>query len=369
VSGPDGEPRRLFLVGYSGVHNVGDEAIRAAIVAAAPSFGAEVVHLASRDDADPDPRAVPVHGLGLWRYVRAIGRCDRVVLGGGGILKDEGLRLPLELFATALAARLLRRDVTLVAVGVGPFYTRLGGWLARVTARLARVRTVRDADSLEALNRLGVRRVVLGADPTFSLSSEASGGRAPRDPASAHGVIAVSLRRWYRGAPDGDARQTALREGVAAALAGPIVEGRVARLLSCYWPRDLDEMQRLGIDERLGDAELIEHELDWTDLTAAVGDADLVVAMRYHAVAAAAMAGRPIVALAYEPKVKALATELGVPTVDVDLPDAELAATIRIAVDRALADPDSARPDPVALAALRDRSALALRLALGPRVV
>ncbi len=94
----------IFLVGYSGVHNVGDEAIRAAILAAAPGLGAEVVAIASYDPADPDPRAVPMRGLGLWRYLRAIVRCDRVVLGGGGILKDEGLRMPLELFATAARA-------------------------------------------------------------------------------------------------------------------------------------------------------------------------------------------------------------------------------------------------------------------------
>ncbi len=176
----------------------------------------------------------------------------------------------------------------------------------------------------------------------------------------------MSLRRWYRTAADGETRQSALRDAVAAALAGSIEDGWSARLLSCYWPRDLEEMQALAADRRLGDAEVIEHELDWAALTAAVGDADLVVAMRYHAVAAAAMAGRPVIALAYEPKVRALAAELGLPTVDVDAPG--LAGNLATAVATAVADPDTARPDPAALAALRDRARLALHLALGPRV-
>jgi polysaccharide pyruvyl transferase CsaB len=355
-----GRPIRVFLVGYSGVHNVGDEAIRAAILAAASGVGAEVVAIASHDAADPHPRAVPMRGLGLWRYLRAIIRADRVVLGGGGILKDEGLRMPLELFATALGARLLRRDVTLVAVGVGPFYSRPGRWLAMATARLARVRTVRDADSATALEGLGVRRVVLGADPTFSFEPVTAAA------ASEQRVVAVSLRRWYRTASDGEARQAALRDAVAAALDGPIGDGWRARLLSCYWPRDLAEMRALAADPRLGPAELLEHELDWGALTAALADAGLVAAMRYHAVAAAAMAGRPVVALAYEPKVRALAAELGLPIVDVEAPD--LAASLARAVATAVADPASARPDPVALAALRDRAWLALRLALGPRL-
>ncbi len=156
---------------------------------------------------------------------------------------------------------------------------------------------------------------------------------------------------------DGEARQAALRDAVAAALAGPIEDGWSARLLSCYWPRDLEEMRALAADPRLGAAEVVEHELDWAALTAAVGDADLVVAMRYHAVAAAAMAGRPVIALAYEPKVRALAAELGLPTVDVDAPGlaGSLASRGRDGCRRSR---DTARPDPAALGrAARSRPA------------
>lgn len=356
-------PLRIFLVGYSGVHNVGDEAIRAAILAAAPRLGAEVVAIATHDPVDPDPRAVPVRGRGLWRYLRAIMRCDRVVLGGGGILKDEGLRMPLELFATALGARVLRRDVALVAVGVGPFYSRTGRWLARATARLARIRTVRDAASASALEGLGVRRVVLGADPTFSFGAPPT---VPADaPPAASRRLAISLRRWFLKVDDGAARQAALREAVAAAVAAPIAEGWSSRLVSCYWPRDLGEMRALAADPRLGAADVVERELDWPALGAAVRDADLVVAMRYHAVAAAAMLGRPTIAVAYEPKVRALAAELGLPIVDVD--DPALALRLRVAVASAVADPSTARPDPDAVAVLHGRAWLALRLALGPR--
>ncbi len=360
-------PLRIFLVGYSGVHNVGDEAIRTAIVSAAPALGAEVVAIASHDPTDPDPRAVPLRGPGLWRYLWAIVRCDRVVLGGGGILKDEGLRMPLELFATALGARLLRRDVTLVAVGVGPFYSQLGRWLAMATARLARVRTVRDADSAASLDALGVRRVVLGADPTFALDSPiaASFERAPDAAPFGSRQIAVSLRRWYRTAADGVQRQAALRDAVAGALAPLVADGWTAQLLSCYWPRDLEEARALAADPRLGAAEIVDRELDWADLSDRVGGAGLVVAMRYHAVVAAAVAGRPIVAMAYEPKVRALASELGLPIVDVE--ELDLASRLTVAVEAAIADPAAARPDAAALAALRDRSRLALRLALGPR--
>jgi polysaccharide pyruvyl transferase WcaK-like protein len=363
-------PRRIFLVGFYGAHNLGDEAIRAAIVAAAPTYGANILAIASRDPRDPDPRAVPMHGLGLVRYLRAIVRAERVVLGGGGILKDEGPRIPLELFATALAARLLRREVALVAVGVGPFYTRLGRWLAMATARLATVRTVRDADSARELTALGVARVRLGADPTFGSGGvwtteapAAAGARQPRGPGARPRVV-VSLRPWFLRAPDRGARQHALRDAVAAALAPLAGAGWQIELLSLYWPRDRDEAVALAADPRLLDPTVPTGELDWAALTDHVRDADLVVAMRYHAVAAAAQAGRPTIALAYEPKVRALAADLGLPSLDVD--DPALTDRLAAAVEGATAAPDGARAPAASIADLRRRANLALAMALGP---
>ena len=162
---------RVFLVGYYGVGNLGDEAIRFAIERAAERLGVDIPFYADRG-ASQDPRAIPTGVRGLPAQVRAIRATDRVVLGGGGILKDEGLRLPAELLVTALIARALRRPVTLLGVGVGPFYHRIGRWMVRAIARLSRVRTVRDESSVKALRDLGVTRVILAADPIFSTDSE-----------------------------------------------------------------------------------------------------------------------------------------------------------------------------------------------------
>ena len=115
-----------------------------------------------------------------------------MVLGGGGILKDEGLRLPLELFVTALIARLAGKRVTLLGVGVGPFYRRVGRWLVAAVARLSQVRTVRDAASTAALRELGVGRVLTGADPIFSTDSGADGRPTRQAAAAAPGAAAGS---------------------------------------------------------------------------------------------------------------------------------------------------------------------------------
>ena len=325
----------------------------------APSLGANVVGVASRDPHDPDPAAVSVALTGLVGYLRAIVRADRVVLGGGGIIKDEGLRGPLELFATALVARLLRRDVRLLAVGVGPFYTGLGRRLAAATARLATVRTVRDDDSARQLRALGVARVEVGADPTFTLPAPRPAGAPGARPSGRRERPAVVPQgRRPGGAPGCAARG---RRGCARDPAGRGLGRRDRRpVLAPGSGRG----RGAGSGPRLaGQATVVDHELDWGGLMDRLRSADLVLAMRYHAVAAAAQAGRPTIALAYEPKVRALAAELAIPTIDVD--DPMLAASLRPAVDRELAAPGTSRPDADAVTRLRDRAAESMRRVLG----
>jgi len=102
--------------------------------------------------------------------------------------------------------------------------------------------------------------------------------------------------------------------------------------------------------------------LDWGALAATVATTDLVVAMRYHAIAAAALAERPIIAIAYEPKVAALAADLGIPAIAVDAPD--LGATLAEHARAVVAGTPPSPPDPAALADLRQRAWSALRSAL-----
>lgn len=383
---PDADrPRRprVFLVGYYGVGNVGDEAIRTAIERAATLLGVDVAAWASRGPSD-DPRAVRTGLRGLPGQFRAILACDRVVLGGGGILKDEGLRLPAELLVTAIVARLARRPVSLLGVGAGPFYRRTGRWLIAAVARLSQVRTVRDADSVTALRALGVRDVTLAADPIFSIDSGPDGrtpdpdrqDHTPGDTAdrtagpdpTARRRAVVSIRPWFHKVGDpgqAAALRTALRTGLAAGLAPLVGAGWRVDLVAMYWPRDAEVSRDLAaaLPPTSGGAlALPEGPITWDGLVATVGDADLVVAMRYHAVAAAAMAGRPTVAIAYEPKVAGLAADLGIPVIAVDAADLgeRLAGYCAAASGGSL----PGGPDPAAVDRLRQRAWSGLRAAL-----
>ncbi|HEX7291795.1 MAG TPA: polysaccharide pyruvyl transferase family protein [Conexibacter sp.] len=355
-------PRRVFLVGLYGVDNVGDDAIRLAVERAAPALGAEVRRYAVRHSSR-DPRAVRLRSDPRG-YLAAIRGADTVALGGGGLLKDEGHALLrgygilLELLATALVARALRRRVALLAIGAGPIHTRRGRLLVRAIAQLAHVRQVRDEDSAQTLRALRVRGVEVTTDPTFSMFDdiEKPGGT------DAHAV--VSVRPWFMFEADRETREAALQTAFARAADALATAGSAPRFASLYWPRDREASE--ATIARMGSAQAasaLDGPLDWDALAAQLRGARLLVAMRYHAIACAAMAGCAIVPVAYEPKVASLAQALGLPCLDVE--DADLAERLPALTAAALADPDAHRPPRERLGALAEDARAGLRRAIG----
>ncbi len=367
-----GGPRRVLLVGYYGMDNLGDEAIRAAIESAAPSFGVVIDRVAVRGPVRYPDHEVRLSLTGWPRYFEAIRRADVVVLGGGGILKDEGLRLPVDLVVTTIVALLLRTPTRLLAVGVGPFYSGFGRRMIGFVARRASVRTVRDTESAEALAALGVDSVVVGADPVFSQGddatpepADASASISRESPGSPPPAVAlVSIRPWFIKDRDGADARAAFRGVVSAGLEPLIAAGWTLRLSALYWPRDAEEAGALAAAiGPTAPVTLLERPVQWKDLLADVAASGLVVAMRYHALAAAIVAGRPCIALVYEPKVAALAAEVAIPGISVDAPD--LAEQLVAATTAFVEGGAAMLPSLATRAALRARARDVLELVLG----
>ena len=147
---------------------------------------------------------------------------------------------------------------------------------------------------------------------------------APHHPPSTQPLrtprVVVSIRPWFGKEAERERRQEGLRDAVADGVASLAAAGWETRLISLYWPRDHAEARAIAADPRVASADVRDTELDWAELLAEIEAADLVIAMRYHAVIAASLVRRPTIALAYEPKVASLAAELGIPMVAVDQP-------------------------------------------------
>jgi polysaccharide pyruvyl transferase CsaB len=329
TAGPSGR-RRAFLVGYYGVDNLGDDAIRESIERAGRELGSDVLTYATRVERPDDPRAVRLRGPTRRRYLRSVLEADVVLIGGGGLLKDQGVKpwqgygMLLELLGTAGMARLLGKPVVLVGMGVGPVYSAFGGWLIKQITRLANRRLVRDQDSADVLASLGMsRKVEVHADPVFSMRSAtiASAGQAHRRQWPPRRVV-ISARPWYHMTTDGPERWSQLVGAIAKVADEAIEDGADSVEFAClFWPEDEHATREIAAEMRYGERVRIPTAAsDWWSLAGELRDCDLLVSMRYHAIVCAAIIGTPVFALAYEPKVVALAEALDLTYVDINDP-------------------------------------------------
>ncbi len=319
---------RIFLVGFYGMGNLGDEAIRASIERAGAELGVEISHYAVRRDTArrvDKPRAVRLRGRGWRAYVRAAWNTDRLVIGGGGLFKDQGARawqgygILIELLATALLVRLRGRSVALIGIGVGPIYTKPGAWLINLVARLAGCRLVRDQGSAGALGRMGIRKVQVRADPAFSMRDSMNSLTESQNRQWPPRRMLISARPWYVMATDGAERWRTLVAAIAQMADEALEDGLEIQFACLDWPQDLSAAKVIVARMRHGEKATVPTvATNWWGLTNDLRRGDVLVAMRYHAIACAAMTQTPTFALAYEPKVLSLAEELGLPLIDVN---------------------------------------------------
>lgn len=324
---------KFVIAGYYGRDNLGDEAMLSVMAAGfqrlAPACEITVI------SADP-ARTIEMHGSGAagegaagrGGWLRAVGRtdivgllralfrCDLLVVGGGSLLQDVTSRRNLIYYlALCLAGRLFGKPVMLFANGIGPITGRLGRSLTRAVLSRVSLITVRDTESAAELTRLGVTRpkALVTADPVLGLPdvmgcrSEAGGEDAVSEALGLAGrdrpLIGVSLRPWKGTDELQEALISACREFLARN------GGRVV-ILPMQWPADAEAAGRLRA--ALGSSAMVPSgPLRVGEMLKLISSLDLVVAVRFHALVMAALGGVPVVGLTYDPKVDNFLNSIG----------------------------------------------------------
>jgi polysaccharide pyruvyl transferase WcaK-like protein len=167
----------------------------------------------------------------------------------------------------------------------------------------------------------------VGADPAWTLVEQQP------EPLGSRDLVIVAL--------SSDAGNGDLADELAAALVPVLAQGH--RVALQPWqvggpvrPDDLD-MARVVAARLGGTAEILLPPADLNDAIRLFADARLVVGLRFHALIAAAAAGRPFVAYAHEPKLAAAARRLAQPAVDPSAGGDALADVLLSAANRPVA--------------------------------
>ena len=176
-----------LLMGYYGARNLGDELMLVCLRRWLERQGIAITVVCEYPDEIKQQYQLPaVHNwplLGQWawravwlrggavRLVRAVAGCDALIIGGGDLIRDDrGWRQFLFTLEKILLARLLRKPVYLVNVGIGRPHSRYGRSILGWSLRHCRQIIVRDRRSLEICENLGAGGVTrLAPDIVLSL--------------------------------------------------------------------------------------------------------------------------------------------------------------------------------------------------------
>ena len=310
----DGKRDTVTVCGAYGRGNAGDEAILRSILAEIREADPDVpVCVVSRRPKETRVlhRVQAIHTFDVIGF-RLLCRRTRLYLNGGGsLIQDVTSHRSLWFYLYTLrAARRQGVPVVMYGCGIGPVMNARNRRLAaKVISRNADVITLRESNSVEELEALGVSgpEVVLAADPSLMLSvaSEAETDSlflsAGLDP---HGrYAAFILRPW-----PGFAEKAADFAKAADALAEE--NGLTPVFLTIDRMKDSAAINAVAPLMKVKPVILPEdHSAE--SMAGLLSRMCVVVSMRLHGLIFAAGHGAPLVGIVYDPKVRAFLRYIG----------------------------------------------------------
>ena len=349
--------KRVFITGYYGFGNTGDEAILAAMVAHLREQRADLQITATSATPEATSAALGIQTI-LWSdaaaMMEAARTSDLVVIGGGGIFHDY-LGVDPGSFLTdnhwgitfytapAAMATLFNKPVMLYAVGVGPIFSDHGRSFTKFACEVSAKITVRDAGSGTVLESLGVpkERIVVTADAAFGLPI----GQEPVDldgligPKAAGPRIAVALRPWNIGIDPKFWKQE-VASGLDRFLDqnnGSVLFVPFQRLKGSAEDDTLIAQQVHSLMKHKDRASVLLSDLSPQQIVTVLAQFDLVIGMRLHSLILGMLARVPVLALSYDAKVHQLMERTGLQIFTLEIRSVDSGALFS-RMERALAE-------------------------------
>lgn len=328
-------PQRLVGIGYQGFGNLGDEAILAGIENLLAGSRLQVVTLLGGNRA-PITAFEGVERLTSRRVMpnvtalRRLARADALLVTGGGLLHDHWRVVVLRYLTWVIAARLLRRRIVWLGVGVGPLRRTSWRFLTRLTTRLSHLVLVRDAASARLLEEIGGRVDGVIPDPAVFNSVP----KPVSDTTNHVKPLGLVVRRT-RGGERFESALTDALSGLAAHVSQH--EGRPSIVFTFAGERDQSLAARVVAAARergARDIRLEELPADPTVGMTRLQQCEAMISVRLHGLILAALLDVPFVGIAYDDKVTGILTELDASELAVPLAQVDL-ALLEAALERA----------------------------------
>ena len=311
---------RILISGYYGFNNIGDESILTAVIGSLREKleDVDITVLSQNPESTSAKYGVKsVNRKSVPEIIKAVKNCDLLISGGGSLLQDVTSRKSIlyYLFIMQLA-KMMRKKFFIYSQGIGPIVSEFNERLTKKVLMSASGIVVRDVQSKDLLERIGIPggRVVVTADPVLRIKPvdkeigrkilEEEGVKCSGD--SILCGFAVKERNLDSGFMNEIciSAERLIRERNCSIL-----------LIPFHYNEDMATIERL--EEYLAEKGLadrvcaIKHKYLTDEMMSIIGNVDILVGVRLHALIHAAIMGVPMIGISYDPKINSFLKSVG----------------------------------------------------------
>lgn len=306
---------KILISGYYGFANAGDEAMLTAIVESLRQVEQNVeltVLSGNPEDTASKHQLRSVYRFNPFSVSKAIFDAELLISGGGSLLQDVTSKRSLLYYLSIIAlGKMFGKKVMLFAQGIGPVQKSWTRKLTSIVCNMADVITVRDKESAAELEDMGVdnEKITLTADSVLSLRpiSKIEGKLLLENVGIdlSKPIIGLSVRPW-----SGDSKcfQT------LASAASELQKKYNAQLILLPLQHSVDVKACEKLNQALTckkDVFLLQDKYNTEEFLSIIGNFDLLIGMRLHALVFAAVMQKPLLAISYDPKVDSFVNAIG----------------------------------------------------------
>ncbi len=304
-------PKQIAISGYYGSGNLGDEAILEGLTGALMDrFGEDEISLVVLSNDPEETRKL--HGLpavNRWRPIqvfKTLRESDLLISGGGGLFQDRTSSFSLWYYLGIIwLARLLKTPVYIVGQGVGPINHWFNNLFVRWTASQTNGALVRDSDSYDLLEEMGLNgtKISLGADLAFLLPAGESDETDFFEDESPT-IVGAALRDEISGKMD-------VVRAVSSGLDLLNQKFGVSIVLFSTNPNADKQINHDLCDATDAECKVIDvPHLTPDQLVEMMKGVDLIIGGRLHAIIFSLLSGTPVQGISYDPKMDHLVNEI-----------------------------------------------------------
>lgn len=293
---------RIVLSGYYGFDNIGDEAIMYSIIQALRKEDPHIDITVLSNQPTVTAETYDVDAVNRWKLTevyRAIKESDGLISGGGSLMQDEtGIRSIPFYSGVIKIAQLLKKPVFVYAQGMGPFNKTISRMIVKHTLKNTTI-TVRDEGSKALLERVGIKNdITIVPDPVIGLQVKRQSSDWYEQQAFQTKVITVSVRDWPSSVP--------YKKMLADALTLIGQDSYSIVFVPMHSTRDQETSEEVASFMEC-ESHIAPYAASIEEKIAIIGQSDLLIGIRLHALIFAAITNTPFVPLSYDPKIDAFA--------------------------------------------------------------